>query len=113
MIMKISIGNLRKIIKEEVQKTGKFEVVIDQDRDQFTDMMGGGNYYEDMGWPGPSDDPNCETYQFDDESDALKFADQKSTELNNLSDDPGSILYRSLVYKVGPRGKKTLVKEFE
>lgn len=110
--MKITVSKLRKIIVEEVQKNIKFEVLIDQDRDQFTDMMGGGSYYVDIGWPEPLDDPNCETYHFDEEDDALKFANEKQIELNNLSDDSNSVLYRSLVFRIGIRGKKTLVKEF-
>ena len=122
--MKITISQLRKIIAEEVKSEAlkvdrnqtKFQVVISQDRDQFTDMMGGGSYYTDSGWPEEGDDPNCETFDFDNENDARSFAEKKFDELDKNYQDSGDsegVQYRALIFTIGPRGKKTLLDEIK
>jgi hypothetical protein len=111
--MKIKLSQLRRIIKEEMGKVAggeRIELRISQDRDQFTDMMGDGTYYEDMGWPDEGDDPNCTVAQFDSAEEATRQGQSTIDELNE-TDDPHTPTYRALVYRIGPRGKRTLVSE--
>lgn len=97
--------NLRKEVAGE-----RIELLISQARDEFTDMMGGGTYYEDSGWPSEDEDPNCTLTQFDSAEEAMRQGQSTIDELNE-TDDPHAPTYRALVYRIGPRGKRTLVSE--
>ena len=112
--MKIKVKNLRVIIKEAISKQPTFEVVICYDKDEFSDMMGGGTYYEDMGWPDENVDPNCSFDEFNTAEEALNYANHQLKTIvakSNANWSNSTPQYRALVYHVTPRGKRTLVKE--
>ena len=90
----------------------RIELQISQDRDQFTDMMGGGSYYEDAGWSNENEDPNCIVTQFNSIEEAMKHGQSTINELNE-TDDPHMPFYRALVFRIGPRGKRTFVRELK
>lgn len=114
--MKITLGQLKQLIREQVEEmaASSYEVLILQDRDQFTDMLGGGSYYENAGWPDELDDPNVVSHTFDSETGAREFAEKKLEELEELlSDDTRAPSYRAIISKIGPRGKKTFIDEMK
>jgi hypothetical protein len=112
--VKLTVKQLRSIIKEEINlkplpdRPGTFVAYINQDRDEFTDMMGGGSYYEDTGWPNADQDPNCTSERFSSEEAARGWAQER---LNSLTDN--DVNYRALIYTFGPRGKQILVAELK
>ena len=102
--MKITVFQLRKIISEVI--VSRFDAQIHQNRDEFSDMMSNGTYYDDMGWPSEEDDSNCDMQTFSSANDAISWAQSRLLALKDNDID-----YRALIYTFGPRGKRILVKE--
>jgi hypothetical protein len=102
--MIIKVGQLKKIIKEATKpRIVKLQVVIQQERDSFTDMISGGTYYDN--WA--TDDPNVETREFPVEAfdEAESWAKSRVAELNDASEVEGPY-YEYVIQGTGPGGRK-------
>lgn len=107
--MKIKISQLRKIICEETQKAKprivKFEARIQQERDEFTDMLADGEYYTN--WPSAGDDPNVTSKEFpvDSYDEAVEWATAMTERLNDEASAEGPF-YEFHIAGIGQGGRR-------
>lgn len=107
--MKIKISQLRHIIREETQKAKprivKLEARIQQERDEFTDMMADGEYYSN--WPSAGDDPNVTSREFpvDSYDEAVQWAESTIEKLNDEATAEGPF-YEFHIAGIGPGGRR-------